>query len=140
MSSMLSFTSPYGGPASRTVLWFGFLGAPLAWSIQELVSYILMAHGCYPNVDPSFGANPPAAWMATTIVSILMLLMAVAALGVSIREVSRLISRSSYGEASAAAHRESAAPYLAFSGFLFGAIFTALIVYNGIALLGEHAC
>ena len=140
MSSILSFTSPYGGPASRATLWFGFLGAPAAWSIQELVSYILMAHACYPSVDPNFGANPAAAWIATMVVSIVLLLMALAALGVSVREVSRLVTRSNYGEASAETHRGSAAPYLAFSGLLFGSLFTALIIYNGIALLAEHAC
>ena len=33
-------------------MWFGILGAPVAWSVQQLVNAPLFAHGCYPNDVP----------------------------------------------------------------------------------------
>ena len=43
-------------PAVRALtpaaLWFGLFGAPVAWSLQLLASYALVAHGCYPDAEP----------------------------------------------------------------------------------------
>ena len=35
-------------------MWFAILGAPTAWSIQQLVSPTIFAHGCYPEDMPLF--------------------------------------------------------------------------------------
>ncbi|MEO8925457.1 MAG: hypothetical protein ABI330_22000, partial [Caldimonas sp.] len=36
----------------RWAVWFGLLGAPLAWSLQELVNVSLAGHACYPHDTP----------------------------------------------------------------------------------------
>jgi hypothetical protein len=33
-------------------MWFCILGAPVAWSLQQLVNAPLFAHGCYPKDVP----------------------------------------------------------------------------------------
>ncbi len=38
--------------ATPPALWFGLFGAPVAWSLQLLASYALVAHGCYPDAVP----------------------------------------------------------------------------------------
>lgn len=44
--------APARDKTSLTALWFGLLGAPLAWSVQTLVNFPVAAHGCYPRLEP----------------------------------------------------------------------------------------
>ncbi|MDQ6626941.1 MAG: hypothetical protein M3Z29_00585 [Pseudomonadota bacterium] len=36
----------------RSALWFGLIGAPVAWSLQELINVSLAGHACYPHDMP----------------------------------------------------------------------------------------
>lgn len=44
--------SPHRHRVLRWALWFGLLGAPLAWSLQELVNVSLAGYACYPHDVP----------------------------------------------------------------------------------------
>lgn len=44
--------SPHRHRVLRWALWFGLLGAPAAWSLQELVNVSLAGHACYPHDAP----------------------------------------------------------------------------------------
>lgn len=44
--------SPHRHRVLRWALWFGLLGAPMAWSLQELVNVSLAGHACYPHDVP----------------------------------------------------------------------------------------
>ena len=44
--------APAGRAVTPPALWFGLFGAPVAWSLQLLASYALVAHGCYPDAEP----------------------------------------------------------------------------------------
>ena len=44
--------SPHRRRVPRWALWFGLLGAPAAWSLQELVNVSLAGHACYPHDVP----------------------------------------------------------------------------------------
>ena len=44
--------SPHRHRVLRVALWFGLLGAPVAWSLQELVNVSLAGHACYPHDLP----------------------------------------------------------------------------------------
>lgn len=49
-------------------LWFGLFAAPLFWSVQELVSYTVIAHACYPqDVSRTVPALPSAAAIAVVV-------------------------------------------------------------------------
>ena len=122
-------------------MWFGFLGAPTAWSISELVPYMLIAHACYPNLMPLSAPVPPSAWAAALAVTLVMLAIGLAALVSSTRDTARLFaSERGYAATAAESSRSTARHYLAFAGILFGAVFASLIVYNLIALVGEPVC
>ena len=134
-----------GAPSERAngywALWYGFLGAPAAWAISELVAYMLMAHACYPNVDALARPNSGAAWPAATVVTACMLVVALGSLAVSWRRSARLMTDvRGYDQWAAASHRTTARRYLTFGGVLFSVIFAAFVVYNLIALLAEPAC
>ncbi len=122
-------------------MWFGFLGAPAAWSISEIVPYILIAHACYPNLTPMSAPVPPAARGVALAVALLALAIALAALAASTRDTVHLFaSEKGYAAAAAESNRSNARRYLAFAGILFGAVFASLIIYNLIALIGEPVC
>ncbi len=44
--------SPHRDRVSPWAMWFCILGAPTAWSLQQLVNAPLFAHGCYPKDVP----------------------------------------------------------------------------------------
>lgn len=44
--------SPHRDRVSRSAIWFGLLGAPTAWSMQELVNVSLAGYACYPHDVP----------------------------------------------------------------------------------------
>lgn len=44
--------SPLRHRVSPWAMWFGILGGPVAWSLQQLVNAPLFAHGCYPADVP----------------------------------------------------------------------------------------
>ena len=44
--------SPHRQRVGALAMWFCILGAPAAWSLQQLVNAPLFAHGCYPKDVP----------------------------------------------------------------------------------------
>ncbi len=44
--------SPHRHRVGRWAIWFGLLGAPTAWSLQELVNVGLAGYACYPHDVP----------------------------------------------------------------------------------------
>ena len=44
--------APHRDRVSPWAVWFGLLGAPLAWGAQLLINSTLGAHGCYPHDVP----------------------------------------------------------------------------------------
>jgi hypothetical protein len=41
--------SPLRGHVGRFALWFALLGAPLAWSLDELAAYLIASNSCGPK-------------------------------------------------------------------------------------------
>src|SRR4029079_11575851 len=56
MSAASVRNQPHPAPHRERVnpwaVWFGLLGAPLAWAAQLLINSALGAHGCYPHDVP----------------------------------------------------------------------------------------
>lgn len=44
--------SPHRHRVSGWALWFGLLGAPVAWCLQELINVSLAGQACYPHDTP----------------------------------------------------------------------------------------
>jgi len=127
-------------PVSYAALWFGFLGASVAWTVQELAATAAMAHSCFPVDHPVAAAG--VAWPATLVVTVVTLFTALAALWVSIANwrATRGELLSVRDETGPRSNRGRAFRYLSFAGIPFGVIFAALIVFNGIALFTVPVC
>src|SRR5690348_9259343 len=80
-----SIPVPAPATAGMPALWFGLFGAAAAWSVQELVSYALLAHACYPSRDPLATPATSAAWPLAVVVSLAALLVGTAAVLTALR-------------------------------------------------------
>lgn len=109
-------------------IWYAFLGAPLAWSLQLIIGYAMVAHACYPSMDPLNFLGADGARVTAGIVAIITLLMAIFALSLARRLVT------------AQAGTDGVARYLSMAGVLTGVVFTLLIAFNLIALIVEPTC
>jgi hypothetical protein len=71
--------SPHRERVSLWAMWFCILGAPAAWSLQQLINAPLFAHGCYPKDVPltePIWANAGSVALAVEIVAIVVCLVA----------------------------------------------------------------
>jgi hypothetical protein len=71
--------SPHRDRVSPWAMWFCILGAPAAWSLQQLVNAPLFAHGCYPKDVPltePIWANAGSVALAVEAVAIVVCIVA----------------------------------------------------------------
>lgn len=61
-------------------LWFGLLGGPVAWTLQLLIDYPLVAHYCFPDAARRIVPTIDSLHLLVSIVSLLALAVAIAAL------------------------------------------------------------
>jgi hypothetical protein len=123
-------------------LLFGLFGAPIAWSVHEMVSYGMASHACYPGAAPRTTALPQGHWIWAALLAVNLIAIGVAA-------AAAVTSYRSW----AATRRESAgnAPhllevgegrtrFLALWGVLTSAGFVLAIALDIIALLVVPLC
>ncbi|MDQ6717901.1 MAG: hypothetical protein M3Z17_06095 [Gemmatimonadota bacterium] len=146
----------YGALPSVKALWFALLGAPFAWSLQELSSYSLSAHACAPRdlvVDTPVlsGLNP-----LLLLISLAAAIVALAAGVVSLRawreaqatdeghhegahggDLKHLSHRA--GDV-AGDQRTGRARFMALAGILFSSLFLLGIVMNTFPLFTLAFC
>jgi len=76
-------TSQHPAPGRHLVglgaLWFGLFGAAAAWSVQELVSFAVVSHSCYPDWHPRAAPTIGGTWTLALLVGLVMLVLGVAA-------------------------------------------------------------
>ncbi len=127
---------------SYPLLWFGFLGAPVAWSVQELVSLSLISHYCYPMGEPLASPYASGIWVIQLLVIIVTAAIAAAALLVAFTRWRALHAPagSSWGEEMLEPGSSRAADYLQLSGIYLGVLFFVLILYSGVALFVVPLC
>ena len=51
-SARTAHPSPHRERVGLWAMWFCIVGAPAAWSLQQLIAPTLFAHGCYPKDVP----------------------------------------------------------------------------------------
>jgi hypothetical protein len=131
-------------PAVRGVtppaLWFGLFGAPVAWSLQLLASYALVAHGCYPDAQPM--TMPVVPGLKTLVLGTGVAALAVALLaGGSAWRSWRATRHEPEGEHEALLEAgEGRTRFMALAGLLLGAVFVLGIVMNVVPLLLLRPC
>jgi hypothetical protein len=70
---------------SAFALWFGLLGAPVAWSVQTLVNLPISSHACFPRITPFDVPATGALRGILFVVSVLAIAVGVAALTTAVR-------------------------------------------------------
>jgi hypothetical protein len=121
--------------------WFAFLGAALAWSLQLIIGYAVLAHACFPRGDPLDFAGQYGARAGAAIVTVITLAIAILSLALAWRLVTVTIGRRmSFAEATAVSGENGVPRYLAVAGVLVGIVFTLALVFNGLAIILEPTC
>ena len=139
---MTAATHP--APARHAVglgaLWFGLFGAPLAWSIQELAGYALIAHACYPAWQPRAALPAGGVWTLALAVSLTMLLVGLAGGFTAYRSWRRTRHEHASPEAHQLEVGEDRARFMAISGIIVSAIFLFNLLMNAVTLFVVPAC
>jgi len=129
-----SHPSPHRGRVPRWRLWLGLFGAPLCWSVQTLVDYAFVAHGCFPGASPR--AEPLLGVRALSVgVDLAALAAALACTLVALASW-----RATHGEKEGTPHHlldnaEGRSRFMAASGFVLGLIFLVAIVVASMPVL-----
>lgn len=100
--------APHRARIALPALWFGLFGGPVAWSIQTLVNLPVASHGCYPALAPLAAPITGVRGIAFG-VSLLALVVCVAAAAVSFRSWLRLRGEHQQGTGRGSAHTPAAA-------------------------------
>ncbi|MGZ5622073.1 MAG: hypothetical protein ACXWFG_14535, partial [Methylobacter sp.] len=127
--------SPQREEISPTSLWFGILGAPLAWMSLELVFYVLTTAICDADAPSTIVAHTDAVWRSLLPINLLAALVALFAAGVAVYNWRKVRH-----EMSGSAHHllevgEGRTRFLAMFGlltsigFLVGLIFMAVTLF-----------
>lgn len=129
---------PRAAPGSAA-LWYGLLGAPAAWSLQEVLSYALVSIPCGADaatLGADSGAGLPIAAIA---VSAAALLVSVGALATAIRSWRAAPSAEGGATVLERATRDRIA-FMAFSGIFVSAVFTIGIAFAAAGPLALAPC
>ncbi len=125
-----------------STLWFGLFTAPAAWAIQELASYSMVSHACFPSLTPGHAAAGAAARQPALVLSVLM----VAVAGASLFVACRSWQRTGPGREGAEVGAEQAEPgvgrmrFMALSGVLVAAVFLLNLLMNALVFFLVPAC
>ena len=142
--------APQRGNVALWMLWFGFLGAPLGWSIQTLANTAISSHGCFPQLFPLHSPVTGGLRGILFVISIVAIVAAIAALAVSF-STWRRTSAEHQDKSGAAAekHDQSTAAletgegrtrFMALSGVLTSIVFLIVILAHTAAVFVVVPC
>ena len=135
----MTHASPARHQVSLAALWFGLFAAPVVWSLQMLVLYPVVAHGCFPRDRPLslpiFSTDP-----IVLLVSIAALVVAAAAGLVSLRSWQSVRKEHPSGEEHLLETGEGRSRFMALGGMLLSGLFFFGIVLNGLPFLLLGPC
>ena len=132
--------APAGHRVGIRALWFGLFGAAVAWSIQELAGYAVIAHACYPSWEPRFIPNASGVWTVTLVVSALMLLLGVGAGLTAYRSWRRTSQEHPDSGAQHLEVGEGRARFMAVSGVIVSGILLLNLIMNALVLFLVPPC
>jgi hypothetical protein len=126
--------------ASLAALWFGFFGAPLAWSVQELVNTPVVGHACFPRSEPLHAPVFGGTVALALAVSAVTALVALAALLTALRTWRSVRLGHDREESALLEVGEGRTRFMALAGILLGAVFLLGIVMHAIPILLVPPC
>lgn len=142
--------APARGNVALWTLWFGFLGAPLGWTLQTLANTAVASHGCYPQLHPLSSPMTGAMRGILFVISIVAIVAGVAAFAVSLSTWRRTNDehQEKSGEG-ARQHNQSTAAletgegrtrFMAMSGVLTSIVFLVVILAHTVAVFVVTPC
>jgi hypothetical protein len=142
--------APARGNVALWTLWFGFLGAPLGWSLQALANTAVASHGCYPGLYPLSSPTTGGMRGILFVISLVAIVAGVAALVVSLstwrrtndehQEKSGAGSRSHNQSTAALETGEGRTRFMALSGVLTSIVFLIVIIAHTAAVFVVSPC
>jgi hypothetical protein len=137
-------TSQHPAPGRHLVglgaLWFGLFGAAVAWSVQELVSFAVVSHSCYPDWRPRGSPALDGTWSIALVVGVLMLALGAGAGVTAWRSSRRTAEAGGRGIHHQLEVGERRAHFMATSGLVVSGLVLFAIVLNLIALFVAPMC
>ncbi len=140
MTAAMAPVAPARHKVRPAALWFGIFGAAAAWSIQELASYAIVTHACYPSRQPLLLPAMSGAWTVTLLLSLLMLLVGLAAGFTAYRAWRRTRLVQSDAEEYQLEIGEGRVRFMALSGVIMSSIFLLNLVMNASVLFMVPPC
>jgi len=135
----MTHPSPARHQVSLAALWFGLLAAPVVWSLQILVLYPVVAHGCFPRDHPLslpvFSVAP-----IVLLVSIAALVVAAAAGLVALKNWRTTREEHYSGQGHLLETGEGRSRFMALGGLLLSGLFFFGIMLNGLPFLLLGPC
>lgn len=141
---MTAPVDPAPAPASYkvglTALWFGLFGAAVAWSVQELAGYAIIAHACYPSWQPRMIPAASGVWTITLVMSLFMVALGIAAGLTAYRSWRRTQRDQSRDDERQLEVGEDRARFMAISGIIVSSILLFNLLMNAIVLFLVPPC
>ena len=141
--------APARGQVPLSALWFGFAGAPAAWSVQTLVNLSLSAHSCFPRLTPLASPTTGGLRGIEFGVSLAALAVCIAATSVAWRTWWRTRDEHQQGTGRGREHQPGAAlletgegrtRFMALAGVLASVMFLAVTAANAAAIFLVSPC
>jgi hypothetical protein len=142
--------APQRGNVALWTLWFGFLGAPLGWTLQTLANTALASHGCFPQLLPEHAPITGGLRGILFVISVLAIIVGVAALAMSWATWRRTSSEhQDKSGSSSREHTESTAAletgegrtrFMALAGVLTSLVFLIVILAHTAAVFVVLPC
>jgi uncharacterized membrane protein YidH (DUF202 family) len=137
-------TSPHPVPARHLVglgaLWFGLFGAAAAWSVQEVVSFAVVSHSCYPDWRPRAAPTVAGTWTIALVVGLVMLALGVSAAATAWRSWRRSEEAGARGIAHQLEVGERRVHFMATSGLVVSGLILFTILLNLLVLFMAPIC
>lgn len=142
--SQVNTTSKHPSPMRAKValgsLWFGILGAPMAWISLELISYILTTAVCDTNNQSALSKHSLKVWYYLLPISVVAGIIALSAVMIAMHNW-----RKTRNEKSGSAHKllevgEGRTRFLAMFGLLSSIGFIVALLFSAITLFLMPLC
>jgi hypothetical protein len=132
--------SPLREEISLASFWFGILGAPLAWTIQEIVSYIGTSTQCKADGSSTIPAHTDTVWQSLLAINLLAMLLALFATGVAVYNWQKVRHEMSGNAHDLLDEGEGRTRFLAMFGLLTSAGFVIGLVFMIFTLFLAPLC
>lgn len=121
-------------------LWFGLFGAAVLWALQLIANYALVSHFCYPSDTPLASPTWGGTRVVTVVVSVVVLLGALAALSTAITSWRSLREGRDREHHELLEVGEGRVRFMAFAGILLSSVFIFAILMNGLPVITMPLC